>query len=107
VIANGIGASLELLQPFVDEIDPDIGVIRFDVPAVGGSSRTDSTAAAADPSGGRRPRRRMSFSTSYPRSRLVGHGLDHGLGDRGAVMPKCGRRGVGWPRGTATSFDTM
>src|SRR5215471_6706088 len=37
VIANGIGASLELLQPFVDEIDPDIGVIRFDVPGVGGS----------------------------------------------------------------------
>ncbi len=37
VIANGIGASLELLQPFVDEIDRDIGVIRFDVPGVGGS----------------------------------------------------------------------
>jgi poly(3-hydroxyalkanoate) depolymerase len=37
VLANGIGASLELLQPFVDEIDPDIGVIRFDVPGVGGS----------------------------------------------------------------------
>ena len=37
VMANGIGASLELLQPFVDEIDPDIGVIRFDVPGVGGS----------------------------------------------------------------------
>jgi poly(3-hydroxyalkanoate) depolymerase len=37
VMANGIGASLELLQPFVDEIDPSIGVIRFDVPGVGGS----------------------------------------------------------------------
>jgi poly(3-hydroxyalkanoate) depolymerase len=37
VMANGIGASLELLQPFVDEIDPRIGVIRFDVPGVGGS----------------------------------------------------------------------
>src|SRR5262245_22081815 len=37
VMANGIGASLELLQPFVDEIDPDVGVIRFDVPGVGGS----------------------------------------------------------------------
>ena len=37
VIANGIGASLELLQPFVDAIEPAIEVIRFDVPGVGGS----------------------------------------------------------------------
>jgi len=37
VLANGIGASLELLQPFVDNLDPDIEVIRFDVPGVGGS----------------------------------------------------------------------
>lgn len=38
VIANGIGASLELLQPFVDALDRRIKVIRFDVPGVGGSS---------------------------------------------------------------------
>jgi poly(3-hydroxyalkanoate) depolymerase len=37
VIANGIGASLELLQPFVDAVDRDIEVVRFDVPGVGGS----------------------------------------------------------------------
>ena len=37
VLCNGIGASLELLQPFVDNLDPDIEVIRFDVPGVGGS----------------------------------------------------------------------
>jgi poly(3-hydroxyalkanoate) depolymerase len=37
VLANGIGANLELLQPFVDALDPAIGVIRFDVPGVGGS----------------------------------------------------------------------
>jgi poly(3-hydroxyalkanoate) depolymerase len=37
VLANGIGASLELLQPFVDALDPSIEVIRFDVPGVGGS----------------------------------------------------------------------
>ncbi len=37
VICNGIGASLDLLQPFVDEIDPQIEVVRFDVPGVGGS----------------------------------------------------------------------
>jgi poly(3-hydroxyalkanoate) depolymerase len=37
LLINGIGASLELLQPFVDELDPAVGVIRFDVPGVGGS----------------------------------------------------------------------
>jgi poly(3-hydroxyalkanoate) depolymerase len=37
LMVNGIGASLELLQPFVDELDPAVPVIRFDVPGVGGS----------------------------------------------------------------------
>ena len=37
VLANGIGASLEALQPFVDHLDPAIEVIRFDIPGVGGS----------------------------------------------------------------------
>jgi poly(3-hydroxyalkanoate) depolymerase len=37
LLINGIGASLELLEPFVDELDPAIEVIRFDVPGVGGS----------------------------------------------------------------------
>ena len=37
VLANGIGASLEVLQPLVDHLDPAIEVIRFDVPGVGGS----------------------------------------------------------------------
>jgi poly(3-hydroxyalkanoate) depolymerase len=37
VLCNGIGARLELLQPFVDQVDPRIEVIRFDVPGVGGS----------------------------------------------------------------------
>jgi poly(3-hydroxyalkanoate) depolymerase len=37
VLANGIGASLEVLQPFVDHLDPAIEVVRFDVPGVGGS----------------------------------------------------------------------
>lgn len=35
---NGIGASLELLEPFVREVDPAIEVIRFDPPGVGGSA---------------------------------------------------------------------
>ena len=38
VLCNGLGASLDLLQPFVDEVDPRIAVVRFDVPGVGGSS---------------------------------------------------------------------
>jgi poly(3-hydroxyalkanoate) depolymerase len=37
LLMNGIGASLELLQPIVDELDPELEVIRFDVPGVGGS----------------------------------------------------------------------
>lgn len=37
LLVNGIGASLELLQPFVNELDPGLEVIRFDVPGVGGS----------------------------------------------------------------------
>jgi len=37
VLVNGIGASLEALQPLVDALDPEIEVIRFDVPGVGGS----------------------------------------------------------------------
>lgn len=37
LLLNGIGASFELLQPFVDALPPHRGVIRFDVPGVGGS----------------------------------------------------------------------
>jgi poly(3-hydroxyalkanoate) depolymerase len=37
LLCNGIGASLELLQPFVDSLDPRRPVIRFDMPGVGGS----------------------------------------------------------------------
>lgn len=41
VLCNGIGASLDLLQPFVDALDTDIPVVRFDVPGVGGSPAPD------------------------------------------------------------------
>jgi poly(3-hydroxyalkanoate) depolymerase len=37
LLCNGIGASLELLQPFVGGLDPRREVIRFDLPGVGGS----------------------------------------------------------------------
>ena len=37
LLCNGIGVGLELLTPFVDALDPAIGVVAFDVPGVGGS----------------------------------------------------------------------
>ena len=38
LVFNGIGANLELVFPFVDALDPNLEVIAFDVPGVGGSS---------------------------------------------------------------------
>lgn len=38
LVCNGIGVSLEALQPFVDHLEPGRGVVRFDVPGVGGSA---------------------------------------------------------------------
>lgn len=38
LIFNGIGANLELVFPFVQALDPELEVIAFDVPGVGGSS---------------------------------------------------------------------
>jgi poly(3-hydroxyalkanoate) depolymerase len=37
LLCNGIGASLELFQPFTDALDPRRGIIRFDMPGIGGS----------------------------------------------------------------------
>src|SRR6266567_357769 len=37
LLINGIGARLELLEPFVAALDPAVEVIRFDPPGVGGS----------------------------------------------------------------------
>ncbi|MFD2089994.1 poly(3-hydroxyalkanoate) depolymerase [Blastococcus deserti] len=39
LLMNGIGASLEVLQPLVDALDRRRTVIRFDVPGIGGSPR--------------------------------------------------------------------
>jgi poly(3-hydroxyalkanoate) depolymerase len=39
LLCNGIGASLEVLEPFVDALSPARRVVRFDVPGVGGSPR--------------------------------------------------------------------
>lgn len=38
LLCNGIGVSLEALQPLVDRLQPDRGLVRFDVPGVGGSA---------------------------------------------------------------------
>jgi poly(3-hydroxyalkanoate) depolymerase len=37
LMMNGIGSPLEVLDPFVAQLPPNIEVIRFDVPGVGGS----------------------------------------------------------------------
>lgn len=37
VLCNGIGASVEVLDPLVARLDPDTTVVRFDVPGAGGS----------------------------------------------------------------------
>ena len=37
VLCNGVGASLEVLDPLVERLDPDSTVVRFDVPGTGGS----------------------------------------------------------------------
>jgi poly(3-hydroxyalkanoate) depolymerase len=37
LLCNGIGVSLEALQPLVDSLDPRRGIVRFDVPGIGGS----------------------------------------------------------------------
>jgi poly(3-hydroxyalkanoate) depolymerase len=40
VILNGIGAQLEALEGFTKVLNPEIGVILFDIPGVGGTPRT-------------------------------------------------------------------
>ncbi len=38
LLINGIGASLEVLEPFVRQVNPAVEVIRFDPPGAGGSA---------------------------------------------------------------------
>ncbi len=37
LLLNGLGANLEMFDPFIEELDPGLEVIRFDVPGVGNS----------------------------------------------------------------------
>ena len=47
LLVNGVGASLELFQPFVDALDPAVEVIRFDVP--GSAARRCPACPTASP----------------------------------------------------------
>jgi len=80
LIMNGIGASLDLLQPFADALSPQTGVIRFDVPGVGGSPL---------------PRRPYRFTGL---SRLVAHLLTALGHDQADVL------GISWGGGLAQHF---
>lgn len=80
LLMNGIGVSLEGLQPFVDALPATTGVIRFDVPGVGGSPTP------------RRPYRLWHVS------RLVARILDE-LGHRHADV-----LGVSWGGALAQQF---
>ena len=37
VLCNGIGVSLEVFEPFIEALPPELEVVSFDVPGVGGS----------------------------------------------------------------------
>jgi pimeloyl-ACP methyl ester carboxylesterase len=37
LLCNGIGARLELFQPFVNTLDPRRAIVRFDMPGIGES----------------------------------------------------------------------
>src|ERR1044071_195839 len=80
LIMNGIGASLDLLQPFAVALSPQTGVIRFDVPGVGGSPL---------------PRRPYRFTGL---SRLVAHLLTTLGHDQADVL------GISWGGGLAQHF---
>lgn len=80
LLCNGIGASLDLLQPFVDALDPAIPVIRFDVPGIGGSEP---------------PRFLYTFATL---TRLLGQLLDE-LGHAQVDV-----LGISWGGGLAQQF---
>jgi poly(3-hydroxyalkanoate) depolymerase len=80
VLCNGIGASLDLLEPFVSELPPDIEVVSFDVPGIGGSSL---------------PRAPYNFALL---SVLLGRVLRHLDYDRVDVL------GISWGGGLAQQF---
>ena len=80
LLCNGIGAGLDLLQPFVDALDPAIPVVRFDVPGIGGSAL---------------PRLPYTFASL---AALLGHVLDElGIGEVDVL-------GISWGGALAQQF---
>ena len=49
LLCNGFGARLEMLQPFVDALDPQRVIVRFDMPGPGVSLRAAGRGRARDP----------------------------------------------------------
>lgn len=85
VIANGLGASLEMLQPFVDHLPPQVEVVRFDVPGVGGSAawvRLYRFATLA------RMLRRMLQALGYARVDMLGISWGGGLAQQFAFTER-------------------
>jgi pimeloyl-ACP methyl ester carboxylesterase len=80
LLCNGIGASLELFQPFVDALSPQREIIRFDLPGIGGSPL---------------PLTPYHLSTLPP---LLAGLLDHVGHDRADVL------GISWGGGLAQQF---
>jgi pimeloyl-ACP methyl ester carboxylesterase len=80
VLANGIGAPLEVLDPFVTALDPAFEVVRFDVPGVAGS-----------------PTPRLPYPYQL-HARLLGKVLDELGHDRVDVL------GISWGGGLAQQF---
>jgi len=87
LLINGIGASLEALEPFVTALDGAVEVIRFDPPDIGGPARTDwaaaSTALHGANHGDSGTARRAGTSTSSAPSRA---------GPASRSCPGCGSR---------------
>jgi poly(3-hydroxyalkanoate) depolymerase len=84
VVANGIGASLELLQPFVDAVPADVEVVRFDAPGAGGSQRRPWPYRMSSLA---RLLRRALDDLGYDRVDMLGISWGGGLAQQFAVTP--------------------
>jgi poly(3-hydroxyalkanoate) depolymerase len=87
VICNGIGASLEVLDPFVEHLDPSSTVVRFDAPGTGGSP--DSV---------------FPYRLPYLATALAALLKKVGIIDRRAGKPQIDVLGVSWGGALAQQF---
>src|SRR5690349_3561137 len=72
LLLNGLGANLELLQPFVDALDGGIETIRVDLPGTGGSP---APAIPYRPPGLARLLARLLETLAYPEVDVLGLSL--------------------------------